>query len=67
MPKRSLDEVAEKVKEELAEFEIGGQDLDVIFDPLVQQCMELSRNDKEFKQCIEEAISTLKSIVKKVR
>jgi len=67
MPKRSLEDIAEKVKEELAVFEIGGQDLDVIFDPLVERCMELAKTEREFKQCIDEAVSTLKSIIKKVK
>jgi len=64
MPK--LDEVAEKVRRELAEFEIGGEDLDAIFDPLVRQCAEVARDEKEFRQCIDEAITTLKRIVKKI-
>jgi len=67
VPRRDLEEIAEKVKEELAEYEIGGEDLDVIFDPLIRKCMEEARNEREFRQCIDEAFSTLKMVIKKVK
>jgi len=67
VPKGSLDGIAEKIRKELAEFEIGDQDLDVIFDPLIQQCSELARDEREFRQCLDEAISTLKAVAKKIK
>ena len=33
---KSLRDLAEEILEELSEFEIGGKDLDVIFEPLVE-------------------------------
>lgn len=71
MPRRrtggSLEDIAEEVRRELSEFEIGSEDLAAIFDPLVEECSKLARDEKEFRQCIEEAISTLKTIVRKVK
>ncbi|RLI07761.1 hypothetical protein DRO24_02365 [Candidatus Bathyarchaeota archaeon] len=63
---KSLRDLAEEILEELSEFEIGGKDLDVIFEPLVERCAELAKNERELRQCIEEGISTLKTVVKKV-
>jgi len=64
MPKNSNDWI-EKIKKELNEYEIGGHDLDQIFDPLFEACSEVAKTYNEFKQCVEEGISTLKSIIKK--
>jgi len=67
MPKKNADDWVRRLKEELNEYEIGGYDLDEIFEPLLEACNKVARNYSEFKQCVEEGISTLKSVVRKVR
>lgn len=57
----------EQIKKELNEYAIGNEDLDRVLAPLLKVCSELSKNYDEFKQCINEAITTLKSVVGKVR
>jgi len=64
MPK---EEWVERIKKELNEYEIGGYDLDQVFEPLLQACSRVAKNYNEFKQCVNEGISTLKSIMSKVK
>ncbi len=62
---------AERVKEELEkllnEYQVGEMDLDEVFAPLLEACSKVARNDKEFIQCINESITTLKSVLRKAR
>jgi len=60
-------EWVEKVKKELNEFVIGDEDLDKVFEPLLNTCSKLAKTYDEFKQCVSEGISTLKSVITKVR
>jgi len=55
----------QKIKKELNEYQIGDWDLDSVFEPLLNACAKLANNYNEFKQCILEGISTLKSIISK--
>ena len=64
MPK---EEWVERIKKELNEYEIGGYDLDQVFEPLLQACSRVAKTYNEFKQCVNEGISTLKSIMSKVK
>jgi len=64
---RDADEWVKRLKEELNEYEIGGYDLDEIFEPLLEACSKVAKTYSEFKQCVEEGVSTLKSVVRKVR
>jgi len=56
-----------KLREELNEYEIGGYDLDQVFEPLFDVCDKVAKNENEFKQCMREAISTLKSVMNRVK
>ena len=66
MPSNKEDWV-ERIKKELNEYEIAGYDLDQIFEPLLQACSRVAKTYNEFKQCVNEGISTLKSIMSKVK
>jgi chorismate mutase len=61
------EEWVEKLKKELNKFEIGDRDLDTIFEPLFEACGEVSKTYNDFKQCVNEGISTLKSVISKVK
>jgi len=63
----TFDDVIERIKKELNEFEIGGQALDEIFYPLIEACSKVARNNSELKQCIEEGLSTVKAVVRKLK
>jgi len=67
MPKGNADEWIERIKKELNEYEIGDYDLDQVFEPLFEACAKVAKTYNEFKQCIEEGVSTLKSVVSKVK
>ncbi len=60
-------EFIEKLKKELDEFVIGETSLAEIFEPVFDACAKVAKNEEEFKQCVTEAISTLKSVIKKVK
>jgi len=62
-----IEELIEKIKQELSEFELGEKDLDVVFDPLVQECVELAKDENEVKQCLKEAANTLIGVLKKIK
>jgi len=66
MPK-SLEEVAERLRRELSQFELGSTELQSVFDPLIEECMKLSKDERDFLQCIREAADTLKLVLKKVK
>jgi len=53
----------EKIKKELDEYTLGDTDLSVVFEPLLERCARLAKNFDEFKQCLGESISTLKSVI----
>jgi len=55
----------QRIKKELNEYRIGDWDLDVVFEPLLNACAKEAKSYSEFKQCILEGISTLKSIISK--
>jgi len=61
------EEWIEKLKKELNKFEIGDKDLDVVFEPLFEACGEVAKTYNDFKQCVNEGISTLKSVISKVK
>ncbi|RLG77831.1 MAG: hypothetical protein DRO12_01030 [Thermoprotei archaeon] len=65
--KEDKDEWVEKIKKELNEFAIGEYDLDQVFEPLLEACKKVARTYSEFRQCINEGISTLRSVVSRVR
>jgi len=60
-------EWVERVKKELNEFVIGDYDLDQVFEPLLEVCSKLANTYDEFKQCISEGVTTLKSVLSKIR
>jgi len=62
-----MDNWIKKIKKELNEYAIGDYDLDEVFAPLFEACEKVAKNYSEFKQCVEEGISTLKSVIKKVK
>jgi len=62
-----VERLLNEIKRELSEYHIAEEDLDAIFDPLLRSCSRVAKNDKELKQCITEGISTLKSILSRVR
>jgi len=64
---KSKEEWIERIKKELNEYEIGGYDLDHVFEPLLEACSKVAKTYNEFKQCVNEGVSTLKSIMSKVR
>ena len=64
---KDREEWVERIKKELSEYEIGGYDLDQVFEPLLEACSKVAKTYSEFKQCVNEGISTLKSIINKVR
>ena len=64
---KDREEWVERIKKELSEYEIGGYDLDQVFEPLLEACSKVAKTYSEFKQCVNEGISTLKSIISKVR
>jgi len=66
MPSNKEDWI-ERIKKELNEYEIGGYDLDQVFEPLLQACSRVAKTYNEFKQCVNEGISTLKSIMSKIK
>ena len=61
------EEWVEKIKRELNEYAIGDYDLDQVFDPLFEACSRVTSTYSEFKQCVEEGISTLKSVIRRAR
>jgi len=67
MPKENAEDWIEEIKKELNGYEIGGYDLDQVFEPLLEACSKVAKTYNEFKQCVNEGISTLKSIMSKVR
>ncbi|RLF08513.1 MAG: hypothetical protein DRJ60_00180 [Thermoprotei archaeon] len=67
MPREPAEDWIEKIRKELNEYEIGGYDLDQVFEPLFEACSKVAKTYSEFKQCVEEGISTLKSVVRKTR
>jgi len=68
VPRRDeLDEFFEKFKEELNEYAIGDLDLDKALAPLLDACSRVAKTADEFRQCVVEAASTLKSVAKRVK
>lgn len=65
MPKDSTEEWVARLKKELNEYEIAGHDLGDVFSPLFEACSKVAKTYNEFKQCVEEGVSTLRSIIKK--
>ena len=61
------EEWIERIKKELNVYEIGGYDLDQIFDPLFEACAKVAKTYSEFKQCVSEGVSTLKHVMSKVK
>ena len=61
------EELIERIRRELNEYAIGDYDLDQVFDPLLEACSKVAKTESELKQCIEEGISTLKTVIRKVR
>jgi len=61
------DEWVERLKKELNEYEVGGYDLDQVFEPLLQACSKVAKTYSEFKEGVSESVSTLKSAMNKVR
>ncbi|RLF63145.1 MAG: hypothetical protein DRN30_06975 [Thermoplasmata archaeon] len=61
------EEWVERIKKELNEYAIGDYDLDQVFEPLLVACSKVARTYNEFKQCVNEGISTLKSVVSRVK
>lgn len=59
--------IEERLKKELAQFVIGDESLDAIFEPLIAACRKVAKTDDELKRCIIEGISTLKQIVKSIK
>jgi len=55
----------QRIKKELSEYQIGDWDLDVVFEPLLIACAKVTNKFDDFKQCILEGISTLKSVISK--
>ncbi|RLB79148.1 MAG: hypothetical protein DRH17_14200 [Deltaproteobacteria bacterium] len=64
---RDVSEWVEKLKEELNEYQIGEYELGQIFEPLIMACAKVAKTENELRQCVNEGISTLKSVVRKVR
>jgi len=62
-----LEEWLEKLKDALNEYEIGDLDLDKALAPLLEACSRVAKTADDFKQCIIEAASTLKSVAKRVK
>jgi len=63
----SKEEWIQKVKKQLNEYQIGDFDLDQVFDPLLNACAKVAKNFSEFKQCVNEGLATLKSILSKTK
>jgi len=64
---RGLEEVAERLRRELAQFELGDTELESVFGPLIETCETVAKTENEFLQCVREATETLKLVLKKVK
>lgn len=61
------EEWIERLKKELHSYSIGEYDLDRVFEPLLDACARLTKTYDEFKQCVNESLTTLKTVMRKVR
>jgi hypothetical protein len=57
----------EKIKKELDNYTLGDVDLSAVFEPLLEKCAKLAKSFDEFKTCLNESVSTLRSVLGRVK
>jgi hypothetical protein len=67
LPDKGDRDFVDKLMKELSEYTIGDEELSKIFEPLLERCAKLSKTADEFKRCVTEAVTTLKSALGKVK